>query len=274
MNDCVKQVYQSLPNPAEELMPGVKWGNCDEFFTPAYWKMQYHLNEEAFSLEFYRISQNFLEEVCACILGGYGMRSETGVLAFERLKKRKLLKPGSSKAAIEKALAEPFRIFDRQVRYRFPRQKAIYLASLLNRKDLKKIPMQNDLLLREWLLSVKGIGMKTASWVTRNWLGSTNVAILDVHIYRAGLIAGFFQPGMTIERDYMNLEHRYLTFSAALGVNSASLDSLMWLQLKELNDIAIDTLQSKMNCVCQATTIVVGHYHENRKAVKREAMIA
>jgi N-glycosylase/DNA lyase len=245
MDDCIRTIISLLPNPDKEVMTGVKWGRCDEIFTPAYWKLQYHLHEEFFSNDFYRISHDLVEEICACILGGFGMKAELGMLAFERLRDLYLLEPGVSAEELETALAIPFLSNDKRVKYRFPKQKAKYLNHFLNRPDLDQIPVDNDLLMRKWLTSIKGIGMKTASWITRNWLDSQHVAILDVHIYRAGLIAGFFEFGSSLINDYEELEKRYLTFSNELKVNAANLDSLMWLQLKEVNDVAIDILKNK-----------------------------
>jgi N-glycosylase/DNA lyase len=245
MGQTIRKIVSTLPNPEKELMNGVKWGRCDQFFTPAYWKLQYHLNEDCFCNAYYRIGENLLEEICACILGGYGMKSEIGIMAFERLRDRGVLIPGSSSNEIEGLLASPMRLGDgRMVRYRFPRQKSKYIADLLNKPDVDDIPVDNDISLRGWLLSVKGIGMKTASWITRNWLDSDQVAILDVHIHRAGLIAGFFESNYCIIKDYALMERKFLDFSRALQVNSANLDSLMWLQLKEANSIAINILNS------------------------------
>jgi len=242
---CIDEMTKKLPSPDHELMAGVKWGRCDELFTPAYWKIQYQLHEDIFTCDYYRISDNLIEEICACLLGGFGIKSEVGVIAFESLKQQNLLVPRTPYQRILDALLSPLSNGKRKFRYRFPRQKAKYIYEFLNREDLEKIPKNSDLLLREWLLTVNGIGMKTASWVTRNWLGSQNVAILDIHIYRAGLIAGFFNAGKCLQKDYVELEKRYLEFSAALEVNAANLDALIWLQLKVANNIALNILKIK-----------------------------
>ncbi|MDZ3993341.1 hypothetical protein PspTeo4_24872 [Pseudomonas sp. Teo4] len=47
-------------------------------------------------------------------------------------------------------------------------------------------PLHSGRALRDWLLELPGIGYKTASWVARNWLDADDVAILDIHILRAG----------------------------------------------------------------------------------------
>jgi N-glycosylase/DNA lyase len=242
---CINEMAKRLPAPDQEIMNGVKWGRCDELFTPAYWKIQYQLHEEIFSYDYYRISDNFIEEVCACLLGGFGIKSEMGVIAFEKLKKKNLLAPKTKHQKILTTLLSPLSHGKMKFHYRFPRQKAKYIYEFLNRPDLGEIPMDNDLQLRKWLLTVNGIGMKTASWVTRNWLGSQNVAILDIHIHRAGLIAGIFNPDSCLQKDYMELEKKYLEFSAALEVNAANLDALIWLQLKVANSVALNILKIK-----------------------------
>ena len=83
---AINLLTNNLSNPDEEIMKGVKWGKCDKLFTPAYWKIQYHFHEEEFSKEFYKMGDNLIHEICACILGGFGMRSELGLIAFERMR--------------------------------------------------------------------------------------------------------------------------------------------------------------------------------------------
>jgi len=244
-NYCINEIAKKLPAPDQEIMTGVKWGRCDELFTPAYWKIQYQLHEEVFNYEYYRISDNFIEEVCACLLGGFGIKSEVGVIAFEKLKEKQLLVPKASYKKVLKVLLSPLSNGTSKFHYRFPRQKAKYICEFLNREDLEKVPLDNDLQLRSWLLTVNGIGMKTASWITRNWLGSQNVAILDIHIHRAGLIAGFFNTDSCLQKDYIELEKKYLEFSNALKVNAANLDALIWIQLKIANNIALNILKIK-----------------------------
>jgi len=232
-----------LPPADAEILPGVKWGRCEELFTPAYWKVQYHFHQGDFCKDYYCVGESLLDEICACILGGYGMPAEMGFAAYDRLKNFGLLVGGASHKLIELALSFPFYMDGRMVRYRFPKQKAKFLFELLSRPDLDDIPQHNDLELRNWLLTVPGIGLKTASWIVRNWLCSDRVAILDVHIYRAGLIAGFFAKSDTIEKNYLRMEQQYLAFSRALEVSPANLDSLIWLQLKTSNALALNILK-------------------------------
>ena len=91
--------------------------------------------------------------------------------------------------------------------------------------------MQSGRALRDWLTRIPGIGFKTASWVARNWLDADDVAILDIHILRAGVLAGFLDSTLTVERHYRELEEQFLAFSAGLGVRASELDALMWYEM-------------------------------------------
>jgi hypothetical protein len=68
---------RELPNENQELLPGVKWGDCGQLYTPAFWKMQYinHLQYDA-SDDIYKLGSSILEEIVVCLLGGFGMPSE------------------------------------------------------------------------------------------------------------------------------------------------------------------------------------------------------
>ena len=85
--------------------------------------------------------------------------------------------------------------------------------------------------LRQWLVQLPGIGFKTASWVVRNWLDADDVAILDIHILRAGALASFFDESLTVERNYLELEEQFLLFAQAIGVRPSELDSVMWFEM-------------------------------------------
>ena len=58
-----------------------------------------------------------------------------------------------------------------------------------------------------------------------------DVAILDIHVLRAGAIAGFFGPGLKVERDYLALEEQLLRFSEAIGVRASELDAVIWYEM-------------------------------------------
>lgn len=232
--DSVNDYINTIPNPNEELMSGIKWGNYSQLFTPAYWKIQYlmHNINDVFSIN-YRLGDNLIEEVIACLLGGFGLKAEIGLAAFQRLKSSNMIKFGTEYSTILEALKEPFEFNSKMVHYRFPNQKAKFIHAFLNREDLKSIPDSSDIELRDWLLSVSGIGPKTASWITRNYLNSERVAIIDVHIFRACMKMGLYEKNFDIQKDYFILEELFIDFCYKLNVLPSKMDALIWLQMKD-----------------------------------------
>lgn len=227
-----------LPDPEAEVLPGVSWGRFDNFFTPAYWASQVWLNDAETTYKKYRLGDTLAEEVAACLLGGYGIPSEVGIAAFQRLKGKKLLDQTPSAREIEAVLSKPLEVNGRNVRYRFARQKALYLAEALRRLKVQVPPAAPARSFRAFLLDVPGIGPKTASWITRNWLDSDEVAILDVHIIRAGVAAGIFPKHPNISRSYYQLECRFIQFAEALKCRAAVLDNFIWNQMRRIGHLS------------------------------------
>ena len=222
-----------IPDPDDILFDAITWGRHEAFFTPAYWASQTVMAD--FRRADHRLGQTLHEEVAACLLGGHGIPAEIGLAAFTHLRSIGLLEEGRSPSEHElhEALTQPLRRGNRMVRYRFAAQKASYLAPVLKALSSGKPPADDDLAFRDWFLSFKGIGPKTASWIARNWLGSDNVAILDIHLHRAGLIAGIFSPNQTIQRHYFEMEWQFVRFARALNVSPSHLDAVIWFQMKE-----------------------------------------
>lgn len=223
----------SIPDPEEIVMDSVPWGRHEAFFTPAYWASQTVMAD--FRHADHRLGTTLHEETAACILGGHGIPAEIGLAAFTHLRSIGLLNEGStpSERELHEALAQPFRQGNRLVRYRFAAQKASYLAPVLKALSCDGPPRHDDLAFRDWFLTFKGIGPKTASWIARNWLGSDQVAILDIHLHRAGLIARIFSPKHTIQRHYFEMERQFIRFAKALNVAPSHLDAVIWFQMKE-----------------------------------------
>ena len=222
-----------LPSPNSEVLDGIIWGRHDCLFTPAYWAAQaWHYSKELAVTQL-RLGTTLIEEVAACLLGGHGMPSETGFAAFNAVKRAGLLLGASpTQAEIESVLSRPLAVNERIVHYRFWRQRSRYLASAireLHGLQLRERPHQQ---FRDALTNIDGIGPKTASWITRNWLDSDEVAVLDVHILRAGEIIGLFDSQANISRDYGYLEGRFLKFADAISVRTSRLDALIWRQMK------------------------------------------
>lgn len=228
-----------LPSPDSQLLPGIQWGAFDELMTPAYWKGQAWQHEQLGSYDELQLGHSLTEEIAACLLGGYGMPAELGLAAYRRLRDRGLLGTVPTVAALESALSEPFVVGGGvSRRYRFPRQKARYLAGCL--RAIQGVdPPTSDRTLRDLLVQLPGIGPKTASWVVRNHRGSDAVAIIDVHILRAGRHVGLFPVSWQPQQYYDQLESAFLEFAAALDVRVSLLDALIWDYMRNLPRMSI-----------------------------------
>jgi len=120
------------------------------------------------------------------------------------------------------------------VHYRFPRQRAQRLVEALRALQAQPPPTLDSRAFRDSLMAIKGIGPKTASWIARNHLGAKSVAILDVHVIRAGRIIGLFGKNERLPRDYHRMEERFLEFAQAIGACPAILDAVMWRAMRNL----------------------------------------
>ena len=234
-----------LPDAHEELMPGVYWGAVDQIFTPAFWAGQYWLSPYLTTGYGQKFGETLKEEVVACLLGGYGVSSEVAFAAFQLLKSEGLFSmPSPSTRDILKILSIPMVINGRQVHYRFPKQKSEYICDFLQSSIELRLFDMSHLQFRSWLLQFKGIGPKIASWITRNWFNSDQVAILDIHIYRAGLLAGIFPENVSVSQYYFKLEDRFLEFASCLGIKPSLLDILIWSQMKLAGRFPLTFLKS------------------------------
>jgi thermostable 8-oxoguanine DNA glycosylase len=215
----------SIPPPDALVLTRIPWGAFDDLLTPAYWKGQVWQHEHFGTYRNLRLGRTLPEEIAACLLGGYGMKAELGLAAFRRLREYGLLTPKTSAATLEQALSAPFLVQGRLRRYRFPAQKAKYLAACLAQIE-QFVEPQSDVQLRNRLAELPGVGPKTASWVVRNYRGSNAVAIIDVHLVRAGRHMGLFPADRVPQHHYAFLEEAVLRFADALGTEAAILDGL------------------------------------------------
>lgn len=217
----------TLPDSETEVLPGIPWGSPGEYFTPAFWKA-FAWKQEAF----YRpraFGVTLKEELAACMLCGYGVPSELGVAAFERLRAENLLTGQATAHEIERRLSLPLELAGRRIVYRFYRSKARALAAALEAFDHMELDRcQDPLEARRLLMLLPGVGPKTASYIVRNYYRSNDVAVLDVHITRASKLLKIFPQNADPQRDYLKLEQRFLEFACALGVPASVLDNLMW----------------------------------------------
>jgi len=227
-----------LPDANEHVLPGIRWGAFDELLTPAYWRGQAWQHERLGTYRHLQLGNTLAEELAACLLGGFGMKAELGLAAFARLRDRGLLEGTPTESLLECSLEEPFVIRGHPRRYRFPRQKARYLAACLRLLSDFTEP-SDDVILRDQLTEFPGIGLKTASWIVRNYRGSNRVAVLDVHILRAGRHIGLFPPESNPQQHYCNLEDAFIRFAAALDTGAGMLDGMIWDYMRRLVVITI-----------------------------------
>jgi thermostable 8-oxoguanine DNA glycosylase len=236
MHDITLEGVRSLtlPPATSEVMPGVAWRAFDELYTPAFWAGRaWQLGSDK-ALEHYRLGPSLAHEMVACVLGGYGIPAEVGLAAYERLRAANIPERVTTESELAMLLAEPLLIQGRQVRYRFALKKAHQLAAALEGLAQSEVELLDDRALRALLITLPGIGPKTASWITRNWRGSDAVAILDIHICRACVLAKIFTPSADPARQYFDLENRFLAFAAAIDVRPSILDNLMWQTMRGL----------------------------------------
>ncbi|MFL5897646.1 MAG: hypothetical protein ACJ76D_04170 [Solirubrobacterales bacterium] len=209
-----------------------EWGEIHELGTAAYWAEQTRRLGEPPA---YRLGETLAEEIAACILGGHGIPAEIGLAAFASLRGAGLLHSAADPNAIARHLREPLLIpgRPRPVRYRFAAQRAARISAALEILDGESAP-EDPLALRDFLLAFPGIGPKTASWVVRNWTGCDGVAIIDIHVQRAGICAGFFSSSWRLPRDYALFEQAFCEIARIAGVTTAALDACVWDQMRAL----------------------------------------
>lgn len=222
----------------------IDWEEAGQLYTKDYWAVQYRLDDSFYPSS--RLGSCLKEEVVACLLGGYGMKAEMGLWAFHRLKNMQLINRRTARGTLEEAIAQPFWVNGRELRYRFPGQKASYIYDFLQRNDIREMEMLSGSELRERLLTVRGVGPKTASWIARNYSECEDVAIVDIHIYRAGRLAGFISPEWDIRKDYYKIEESFLSFCKSIDAIPSRMDSIIWNQMKESGRRAIKMLNPKI----------------------------
>jgi thermostable 8-oxoguanine DNA glycosylase len=228
-----EMVQREVPSPEETVVPQVVWGRPDVLFTPAYWMTQYWMREGELPQRSHAIGQTIEEEVVACLLGGHGVPAEIGIAAFERLRTRGLISAQAHTVdTFSTNLREPLTVSGRKVTYRFWAQKAKYLAIALQTIKEQPMPRESARQMRLYLMRLPGVGPKTASWIVRNWLNSNDVAILDIHVIRAGQLMNLFSTSERVETHYFEMEQRFLHLASAIGIPPSDLDALIWSEMR------------------------------------------
>jgi len=239
-----KLVERAMPCPEEQILPGMKWGDPWHLFTPAYWLAQAWMAElDTKPSSCYRARDGVVEELVFCLLGGYGITAEMATAAYERCGGAGLVAARETRQeAWVSVLSAPLVVGGRHLRYRYPNQKSKYLASAMRIVRQEPLRLDSGLGLRDQLLGMPGVGYKTASWVARNVLDCDDVAILDIHIIRAGKLCGLFKDSDRVEKDYCGMEARFLLFCQAMSLRPAVLDCLIWDGMRDAGQLPIRAL--------------------------------
>lgn len=232
MTSTTCRLGESRPTADNPWPTGFAWGEPWHIGTAAFWVDQCQ-QADAANL---RLGRDLFEEVVACLLGGWGVPGDIGVAAFVRLQEERLLEPPVDSDAIESALNEPLVVTGRTqpVRYRFPKQRSVRIAGAAAVLDAADVP-EEPVALRNWLAEhVPGVGLKTASWIVRNLAADAPVAVIDVHVRRAGLGAGFFDPVWQLPRDYGRFEDAFVEVARRGDVLPGQLDHAVWSTLSSV----------------------------------------
>lgn len=215
-------------------------GESWQLGTAAFWEDMARESPMAGS---YRLGATLAEELVACQLGGYGVPSEMAAAAFSLLKQRGVFQTGGADLErwVVRLLALPLDEFGYRGRYRFPLQKGRRIAAALQHLNDVDLTL-GDRDLRDSLLQLPGVGLKTASWVVRNYRASPHVAIIDVHVVRAGIAAGVFDPAWKPASSYALLERAFVAWAGQAGIPASHLDACIWGYLSRIGVGARDVL--------------------------------
>ena len=209
----------------------VLWGRFDAFGTAAYWVDQTLRGRYADKVAALANGADLLSETLFCLLGGFGVTAESAQAAHSVVARLLKNHPAPAAEQIESALRRP--LPGGLGRYRFPRQRAVRVASAVRRLQVDPPPEQ-PALLREYLLSLYGIGPKTAAWIVRNVTGSAEVAIVDIWLIRALTHSGVFRPEWQIDMHYERFEAAFLQYAAQGMVPPGALDLCIWEQARRV----------------------------------------
>lgn len=229
--------------PTDEVIPGVLYGTPDHIFSACHWQIvaknaekegHNYTNKKPFNPD------DMFLDIVFCLIGGHGVKAEAA-WAFYKQFLNKIDPDNFTEEQVYELFTTPTEVFKdaKKQKYRFPRQKAkqIYQAS----QTIKGMVFDtNDhIKFRNQLMEFNGIGYKIAGWLTRNVLGSDEVAILDVHILNAGKHIDLFPADYKLPKDYLKLEQRFLAFAKALGVKASCLDAVMWDEVRRIGSIIL-----------------------------------
>lgn len=216
---------------ADDQSREVLWGQPWQYGTAAYWVelTRERSADRAGGARPHRLGETLTEEIVACLLGGHGITYEMNVAAFDAIRRSDCLTvvDDGLESRIADVISAPLPVGDRRLRYRFPNQKAKRIAQALNRLERETAPSAAESA-RAWLMGFTGIGPKTASWIVRNQYEDSDVAIVDIHVQRAGVAAGVFDATWDPARHYWVMEAAFLEWARHGEVSAADLDAVIW----------------------------------------------
>lgn len=253
-------VEREMPDAYSEVLPGVIWGDPWTLFTPAYWLAQAWMSEiDTRPSGRYSVKHGLIGELGFCLLGGFGITAELATAAYDRCWQAGLfLRYETRPEAWVAELSEPLQVGSRKIRYRYPNQKSRFLAAAMEYVQHNELRTDSGMALREQLLNINGVGYKIASWVARNALDSDEVAILDIHLLRAGRLCGLFSPRHRVERHYKEMEALYLLFSEKLQIRPAALDCLIWEDMRSAGSLPLRLLDPQANSQMSMRFMTIG----------------
>lgn len=238
--------WHELQLPASDAplpyIPQIKWGQPGRLFSPSFWRFQHWIEIELQPDQAPRCllgGGSLLEEVVACLLGGHGLPAETSLAYFERMRSTGFLnEEPETPGVVEDFLKEPVQVGHSLRRYRFWRTKAraIWAVMSKHRKEIENLEssIADPRQVRHQLTKLPGIGLKTASWICRNWFDNDEVAVLDIHILRSLAKLGCPVLPFRTPSDYIEVEKQFLALSRSLGTPTRSLDLVMWAVTRQL----------------------------------------
>lgn len=216
-------------------MPNIRWGKAGQMFSPSFWRFQHwvEIEIEPKAAPCCRLGNGTLfEEVIACLLGGHGLPAETSLAYFRKMKSTGFLCEQRSLEDVTQFLREPVLIGGSPRRYRFWKSKAKAIWSIMaqHRNQIEALECSNLSApqTRNKLAELPGIGLKTASWICRNWMDCDEMAVLDIHILRALANLGCTVPPIHDPKRYLEVENQFLAFAKSLQLPARTLDLVMW----------------------------------------------
>ncbi|MCY4663066.1 MAG: hypothetical protein OXC00_00210, partial [Acidimicrobiaceae bacterium] len=199
----------------------VPWGRHDEFGTAAYWVDQTIVGGYVDEYE----AMDPLTAVVWGLLHGGGIKAESGNAFLEPVMALLRQQPTSTVEAIETVLRTPTGDVGR---YRFPRNRAEYIAAAVERLH-DDPPPDDPERLRRYLLALRGIGPKTAALIVSGvTAGNAPVHINDIWLRRALIPAGVFRPAWQVDHDYNRFEDAFLQYARHGNVTPGALDWCIW----------------------------------------------